>query len=117
MNEFDLMEHLGTAVLVLGGMAVFTLYYRLINRPGGSKEYLTGHAVVVSRRLDQKSPRQKGPYMPGFSRWKYLVTFDLGSTRLELQVSEADYSRLKEGLTGQLEWQYEYLHSFTPDPD
>lgn len=110
MGNFDLMEHLGTAALVLGAMALLTLWWHFVHRPRGSRQFLTGHATVVSRRVAQKNPG-----MSGFSRWKYLVTFDLGSTQVELQVSEADYSRLTEGLSGQLEWRYEFLYSFVPD--
>lgn len=122
MNGFDFGEHLKTAALVLGATLAFIAYYRFMYRPGGSKEYLTGHATVVSRRVAQKDGGRSGtsrinPNATGFSRWQYLVTFDLGAQMLELQVSEADYARLKEGLTGELEWQYEYLVSFTPDTD
>lgn len=112
MNGFDLTEHLGTAALVLGAMVAIHAWYRFVLRPKGTKEFLTGHATVVSRRVEQKDPHRSG-----FSRWKYLVSFDLGAQMLELQVSEGDYGRLTEGLTGELEWQYEYLVSFTPDTD
>lgn len=112
MNGFDLSEHLLGAVLVLGAMAALIAWYRFVLRPKGSRQYLTGHAAVVSRRVEQKDPHRSR-----FSRWKYLVTFDLGAQSLELQVSEADYGWLTEGLTGQLEWQYEYLVSFIPDTE
>ena len=122
MNGFDFGEHLKTAALVLGAILAFIAYYRFMYRPGGSKEYLTGHATVVSRRVAQKDGGRSGtsranPNVTGFSRWQYLVTFEMGSAVVELEVSEADYGRLKEGTTGQIEWQYTYLMSFEPDSE
>lgn len=122
MNGFDLMEHLKAAVIVLGAMIVLITYRLWIHRPRGSREYLTGHAKVISRRVAQKDGGRSGtsranPNVTGFSRWQYLVTFEVGPQLLELEVQEGDYGRLKEGLTGELEWQYEYLVSFDPDTD
>lgn len=105
------METLGSILLVLGGGALVVFLHRLPYRKKGSKKELTGHAVVVSRTV-----RQGTASIPGaFSRWEYLVTFDLGSTRLELYVSEAQYRALREGTAGQLTWQYQDLLSFIPD--
>lgn len=105
------MEKIPVYLLILAVMALPVLIQRRVFRPKGIKQDLTGHAVVVSRRVDQGNGYVSGP----FSRWKYLVTFDLGSARLELEASEVDYARLKEGTEGQLVWRYEYLVSFIPD--
>ena len=118
MNGFPLNEHLTMAILGLGltGLIIFVRHW--VNRPKGSKAIRTGRATVISRRVEQTTGKAKGvPYASSrvFSTWVYLVTFDLGSTRVALQVQEDDYKRLKEGLTGQLEWRYAYLVSFDPD--
>lgn len=70
----------------------------------------TGPAVVVSRRAEPAK------YAARRSGWNYLVTFRLcdGDT-LELFVSEAEYSRLSEGLQGQLTWQSDTIRSFLPE--
>lgn len=104
------MDKLQGFLLSIGILALLTFIWHRVNRPRGSRQFLTGRATVVSRRVAQNS----GDF-GGFTRWKYLVTFDLGSTRLELQTSQEEYGRLTEGLSGQLEWRYEYLTSFTPD--
>ena len=105
------------AVIVL--LVLITLVRRAANRPRGSKEIRTGHATVISRRVDQSRSDVRGSSYASSrglsSTWKYLVSFDLGALQLELEVGENDYTALKEGLSGQLEWQYEYLVSFTPD--
>lgn len=104
------MEKLQGFLLTMGLLVLITFVWHRMNRPKGSRQFRTGHATVVSRRVDQKQPDFRG-----LTAWKYLVTFDLGSTRVELQTSEEEYRRLTEGLTGHLEWRYEYLVSFTPD--
>ena len=118
----NLPEQVKGLILVLGAGALYTTYRFWIHRPKGSKEYQTGHAKVLSRRLDQNRGSASGTSIAnrgvtGSSRWKYLVTFEVGPQILELQVEEGHYRRLKEGTTGMLEWQYEYLVSFEPDAE
>lgn len=118
MNDIAIYERLLVVAAGISIAGLVCLVWHWLNRPRGSKAYRTGHATVVSRRVEQTTGKAKGvPYASSrkFSTWVYLVTFDLGTTRLELQVQEGDYKRLKEGLTGTLEWQYEYLMSFEPD--
>lgn len=110
------------ALILLGVMSVISIVRLIVIRPKGAKEQLTGHATVVSRRVAQKDANHVRNNMgsgsihsAGMSRWMHLVTFDLGSQLLELQVEKQDFPLLKEGLTGQLVWQYEYLVSFTQD--
>ena len=120
MYGFVLTEQLKVMVLVLGFMAAMIAYYRFMYRPKGSREFQTGQAKVVSRRVAQKDGGRSGtsranPNATGFSRWQYLVTFEVGPQLLELEVTEAQFGWLKEGLTGEMEWQYSYLMSFEPD--
>ena len=118
MNDIEIYERLLVVAAGIGVTGLVCLMWHWLNRPKGSKAYLTGHAAVVSRRVEQTTGNAKGVAYASsrkFSTGVYFVTFDLGTTRIELQVQEGDYKRLKEGLTGQLEWQYEYLMSFEPD--
>lgn len=107
------MEQYGIYILIIGIMAAITFIRWLAFRPKGSRKELTGHAVVISRRVKQCSGTAGG----GLSRWDYMVTFDVGNTRLELYVTQTDFARLKEGMEGQLTWQYENLLDFIPDAD
>lgn len=105
------MEEYGIHLLIIGIMIVISFFRWLAFRPKGSRKELTGHAVVISRRVKQSSGGAGG----GLSRWDYMVSFDLGSKRLELYVTQTDFARLTEGMEGQLVWQYENLISFIPD--
>lgn len=107
------MNETSAQLAFMAGILAFLILSYLIRwlvfRPKGSRRELTSHAEVVSRYVDQ------GKGGGGFTRWNYKVVFDLGSTQLDQYVTKTDYARLKEGLTGQLTWQYENLLSFLPD--
>lgn len=80
-------------------------------RPRGSRKALTGHAVILSRRAEY-SNAPSGQYS---NNHNYRVVFQVGNQVLGLYVTQSKYPQLKEGLTGQLTWQYENLVSFIPD--
>ncbi len=65
-------------------------------------------AQVLSRRVQHCNT------MYHESPWMYLVTIRTGDGReLELKATEALYSKLKEGIQGQLTWQEEKILDFT----
>lgn len=97
-------------LLILICAAVFLIRV-LPHRTGGSRKELTGHATVLSRRVDQGSPVAGG----GHTRWNYKVVFQVGNRELDLYVTQSQYPRLKEGITGQLTWQRENLIDFICD--
>ena len=80
------------------------------HRMKGSRHELTGHAQILSRRVDQGNPTAGG-----LTRWNYKVVFQVGNQELDLYVTQSQYAALKEGLTGQLTWQKENLIDFIPD--
>lgn len=98
-------------LLVVGGMGLIFLLRVLPHRTKGSRKELTGHATVLSRRVDQGSPVAGG----GHTRWNYKVVFQVGNQELDLYVTQSQFPRLKEGITGQLTWQKENLIDFIPD--
>ena len=98
-------------ILVLGGIGLICLLRVLPHRTGGSRKELTGHAVILSRRVDQGSPVAGG----GHTRWNYKVVFQVGNQELDLYVTQSQYRLLTEGTTGQLTWQRENLIEFIPD--
>lgn len=97
--------------LLLVGIAAVPIFIRwLVFRPKGSRHEMTGHAEVAAKRV--KMGKVHAKYT---SSWDYLVTFNLGNLELELYVTEQRFRELKEGMTGQLTWQYENLVRFEPD--
>lgn len=68
----------------------------------------TSRARVLSRRVDTCYSLQKSD-----SSWAYLVKFRLeNGEEPELTVSEADYSKLKEGTSLSITWKGDTLASF-----
>ena len=68
----------------------------------------TADAVVVSRKVDTCYSLTKSD-----SSWVYLVTFRLENGKeLQLNVAEADFKKLKEGINLSITWQGEHLISF-----
>ena len=65
---------------------------------------LTGHATVQSHRVIQEST------------WNYLICFEFSDgSALELRTVKADYQTLKDGQSGQLTWEDDFLLHFDPD--
>lgn len=83
----------------------------LVFRRKGSKQVLTGHATVLSRRVEYA---RIGRSVHG-NNWNHRVVFQVGNQELDLFVSQEQYRLLTEGLTGQLSWEYENLVDFVPD--
>jgi len=99
-------------LLILIAICALAAAIRILpHRTGGSRKELTGHAVILSRRVDQGSPVAGG----GHTRWNYKVVFQVGNQELDLYVTQSQYRLLTEGTTGQLTWQRENLIEFTPD--
>ena len=65
---------------------------------------LTGHATVQSHRVVRSSS------------WNYMVNFIFsdGST-MELRTVKGDYQALKDGQSGQVTWEEDFLLHFDPD--
>lgn len=69
----------------------------------------TSAATVLSRKVDTCYSLEKSD-----SSWGYFVTFQLeDGQEILLKASEADYGKLKEGLTVTIIWQDDQLLSFT----
>lgn len=98
-------------LILIAACALVAAIRILPHRTGGSRKELTGHATVLSRRVDQGSPVAGG----GHTRWNYKVVFQVGNTPLELLTTEAEYRSLKEGAKGILFWQGDEFCSFTPE--
>lgn len=99
-------------LLILIAICTLVAAIRILpHRLKGSRQELTGHAQVLSRRVDQGSPVAGG----GHTRWNYKVVFQVGNQELDLYVTQSQFPQLKEGLTGQLVWQKENLIEFIPD--
>lgn len=72
---------------------------------------VTGHATVVSQRVDQG--RYHGSVR---TRWNYMMTFALSDgEEVELYVTDDIFSSLKPGQSGQLTWQGKRFYAFEPD--
>ena len=68
----------------------------------------TASATVVSRKVDTSYALTKSD-----SSWAYLVTFRLESgEELQLSTNEADFRKLKEGISLSITWQGDKLSSF-----
>ena len=68
----------------------------------------TASATVLSRKVDTCYSLTKSD-----SSWAYLVTFRLETEEeLQLNVTEADFKKLKEGTTLSITWQGDALTSF-----
>jgi len=68
----------------------------------------TARATVLSRKVDTCYSLEKSD-----SSWAYLVKFRLESgEETELKVAEADYNKLKEGISLSITWQGDTLVSF-----
>ena len=68
----------------------------------------TASATVLSRKVDTCYALTKSD-----SSWAYVVTFRLESgEELQLNVTEADFKKLKEGTALSITWQGENLTSF-----
>lgn len=99
-------------LLILIAVCALVAAIRILpHRTGGSRKELTGHATVLSRRVDQGSPVAGG----GHTRWNYKVVFQVGNQELDLYVTQSQYRLLTEGTTGQLTWQRENLVEFAAD--
>lgn len=69
----------------------------------------TGFATVLARKVDTCYALEKSD-----SSWGYFVTFQLeNGQEILLKASEADYGKLKEGLSATILWQDDQLLSFT----
>ena len=68
----------------------------------------TASATVLSRKVDTCYALAKSD-----SSWAYLVTFQLQSgEELQLNVTESDFKKLKEGTSLSITWQGDTLTSF-----
>lgn len=68
----------------------------------------SSRAEVLSRRVDTCYSLEKSD-----SSWAYLVKFRLeNGEETELKVAEADYNKLKEGISLSITWQGDVLISF-----
>ena len=68
----------------------------------------TASATVLSRKVDTCYSLTKSD-----SSWAYLVTFRLETEEeLQLNVTEADFKKLKEGTSLSITWQGDTLTSF-----
>ena len=68
-------------LLILIAVCALVAAIRILpHRTGGSRKELTGHATVLSRRVDQGSPVAGG----GHTRWNYKVVFQVGNQELDL---------------------------------
>ena len=66
---------------------------------------LTGHATVMSH------------YVSRSSTWHYMVCFAFSDgTTMELRTVKGDYQTLKDGQSGQVTWEDDFLLHFDPDP-
>ena len=71
----------------------------------------TASATVVSRKVDTCYSLTKSD-----SSWAYLVTFQLESgEEIQLNVSETEFKKLKEGTSLSITWQGNKLVSFIID--
>ena len=71
----------------------------------------TASATVVSRKVDTCYSLTKSD-----SSWAYLVTFRLESgEEIQLNVSETEFKKLKEGTSLSIAWQGDKLLSFIID--
>lgn len=69
----------------------------------------TASATVLSRKVDTCYSLEKSD-----SSWAYLVAFRLeDGQEIQLKTSEADYGKLREGLTVTITWQDDQVLSFT----
>ena len=68
---------------------------------------LSGTGTVLSRRVDTVYSLSKSS-----SSWAYLVTFKLGDEELQLNTTEEDYRKLKEGQVFQIFWKGDALMAF-----
>ena len=69
----------------------------------------TATATVLSRKVETCYSLEKSD-----SSWGYFVTFQLEDNQeILLKASEADYGKLKEGLSVTITWQDDQLLSFT----
>lgn len=107
----NFLKEYGIYLLAFGVMGLIALCRWLAFRPKGSRQELTGHATVLSRRTEYaKAARERYS-----NNWNYRVTFQVGNQVLDLYVTQSQFPQLTEGLTGQLTWQREYLVDFVPD--
>ena len=68
----------------------------------------TGRATILSRRVDTCYQLAKSD-----SSWAYLVTFRLeNGEEVQLNVSESDYKKMKEGTSLSITWKGDALTSF-----
>ena len=68
----------------------------------------TSRATVLSRRVDTCYSLAKSD-----SSWAYLVTFQLeNGEELQLNVTESDYKKMKEGTSLSITWKGDTLTSF-----
>lgn len=105
------MEEYAGILLFIGLIVLAILIQQLLLRPKGPRKALTGHAVILSRRAEYS----KAPAGRYSNNYNYRVVFQVGNQVLDLYVTQSEYPQLKEGLTGQLTWQYENLVDFIPD--
>ena len=110
MDLLNNLEQWQFYLLLIGIAAVITSIRWLVFRPKGTKQEMTGHATVVSKRA--KLGKVAAKYA---SSYDYMVTFDLGNLELELYVTQHHFQALKEVMTGHLLWHYENLIAFEPD--
>lgn len=106
------MEKFLSFLLIAAIAGVYCAYQIWVYRDKDDKgPELTGHATVISRKVDQGRYLGKAP-----SRWNYMMTFRLSDgEEVELYVTDDIFSSLKDGETGQLTWQGKRFYHFDPD--
>lgn len=76
-----------------------------------NKGKMTGHAAVVSHRMELAKVASR--HSDNYNR---MVTFRLGDgSELELYTTKEKYNSLVDGQTGQLTWEKDLFYHFDPD--